>query len=983
MEYDAIAAMGAIARERRVSARSADRADISQRASRSSCVARASTDSIDVDADDARMGRARGGWDSLTSHDSSPESIPDRPDARGRDGWRAIRRARAGRRAIRARARGRRRCDRRRRRRRRADDAAARTTRIGRASFAHRIARRIARRSRLGRVMAGLRSREGVGTIVVEGADDGAASAASAVGRVTVDFASQLMGFVAFTWEGALWAAVLVTFVMSWMRRIARRRLRTALVNAEMKHSLDSQFTVVEHGAMDWINSLLAHTWACTVGSFADEQARDVARGIIADLGDSKPSFVKEVTLTDLTLGSTPPRIRLFTTRYNPTLDYLQFEFDLDWFADAAHGRLLTKIKIASSIPSLTIPIHLTDFGLRGRLLMGMRLTKRVPGVSGVDISFRGAPKVDVSVRPVGLPIADVPGLYEWIMGKIEEIICKKFLEPRRLYVDVEGKFLQKMAGADFLGPGGTLVCRVMTVKGVPRGKGSGFPWCEISYNGRRKKTSTRPLAAVMEYGGVLAFALPETTDWKSSNKEDNGSMDLGAVRVRIMDRAPVGSDVIVIGEAVFGAHRRTDSATHQLTLSLGSHERKSKYGVSAKVPITAQMEWEVLPPIERWNPTRPAVVESRSSIPLKHARESGVNDDDDDDEDDDEDEDGDDIDEECGNDAGGNGDDDDGSDVFSGSSLRSEDAARRSVDGLAPETSGDAFDSATEHVLQLAKLRILMQKERESSDSTIEGLKHELSIARETLQLERERRAQELKRALLEGVKVHVHSRNSRADLSGKDEMFIRYHGYNCEFTLHKKHGVKAKKIHTLKILHVSHASTGTKHFTLGVSKSQDERESAKAKSARARQIQSLPAARCFTIIFLTEEKYKQQCEQVREANSEVKKSESKTKNLEQVREEEVKFEPMGGLADTGLLGLDLELPIEGNGRSAREWVDGINALRDVYLATEFGDVLKKRGSMKNTSSLVREGSLDLKRANSTSAEEKPSDLETSTSQK
>ena len=56
-----------------------------------------------------------------------------------------------------------------------------------------------------------------------------------------------------------------------------------------------------------------------------------------------------------------------------------------------------------------------------------MRLTKRLPGVSGVDISFRGVPKVDVSVRPVGLPVADVPGLYQWIMGKIEEVICKKF----------------------------------------------------------------------------------------------------------------------------------------------------------------------------------------------------------------------------------------------------------------------------------------------------------------------------------------------------------------------------------------------------------------------------------------------------------------------------------------------------------------------------------------------------------------------------
>ena len=205
--------------------------------------------------------------------------------------------------------------------------------------------------------------------------------------------------------------------------------MRKNLANAEMKHTLDSQFTTVEHGAMEWINHFLRHLWGTVAGSFADQQATDVLRGIIEGLGSQKPSFVKEVELTGLTLGTVPPTIRVYTVRYNPTLDYIQFELDVDWYADAAHGRLVAKIKLASALPSLRVPIHLTDFGLRGRILLGMRLTKRMPGVSGVDISFRGVPKVDVSVRPVGLPVADVPGLYQWIMGKIEEVICKKFLE--------------------------------------------------------------------------------------------------------------------------------------------------------------------------------------------------------------------------------------------------------------------------------------------------------------------------------------------------------------------------------------------------------------------------------------------------------------------------------------------------------------------------------------------------------------------------
>ncbi|OUS44964.1 hypothetical protein BE221DRAFT_148087 [Ostreococcus tauri] len=773
-----------------------------------------------------------------------------------------------------------------------------------------------------------------------------AATSRAATPRVVVDFASQMLAFFAFSWESACWSLLAALFVGTWLRRTWRRRMRKALASAEMQHSLDSQFTTVEHGAMEWINHLLRHLWMCTAGTFADQQVNDIAKGIIEGLAETKPSFVKDVQLADFTLGSMPPKIKLYTTRYNPTLDYLQFEFDIDWYGDSAHARLVTKIKLAAAIPSLTVPIHLTDFGLRGRLLVGMRLTKRMPGVSGMDVSFRGAPKVDVSVRPVGLPISDIPGLYDWIMGKIEDVLCKKFLEPRRMYVDVEGKFLEKMASADFLGKGGTLVCRVMTLKGVPTSKASGYPWVEVTYNGSRKITATRPLNKVMHFGGALAFPLPDDTNWKSTDADDNERMELGTVRVRVMDRAPVGKDIFIMGEAVFGAHRRTESETHYMSLSLGSHAETSKYGVSTKVPIIARIEWEVLPPISRWDPLKPAVSKARSAIPMRHTADSGADNTDDDGG-------GDDVDIDVVDD-----DDDDDDDYLEGhetSGVLSEPnvasdgephsplARRRSdvstrIDSNEADAKWQTLDVAAEYVLQLAKLRVMLQRERDASTETIAGLKSDLSLARETLLLERERRAQELKRALLEGVRIFVHTKNSKAGLTGKDEMYIRYHGYKHYFTLHKKHGVKAKPWHTMHISHISHAVLGTKNFTLGVSKAHDERESTNAKSARGRKIQSLVSARCFSVLFMTEDQYKRQCDKITEARAlEIERKKRRGEALDDGDDEDMRFEPRGGLTSIGFVGLDLELPFEGNGRSAREWVDGINALKEVFNATEY----------------------------------------------
>ena len=795
------------------------------------------------------------------------------------------------------------------------------------------------------------------------GIEAGAASEAAAgaattsAPRMIVDFAGQLTGFFTFTYEGVCWAIVAALFATNWLSRTWRRRLRKNLANAEMKHTLDSQFTTVEHGAMEWINHFLRHLWGTVAGSFADQQATDVLRGIIEGLGSQKPSFVKEVELTGLTLGTVPPTIRVYTVRYNPTLDYIQFELDVDWYADAAHGRLVAKIKLASALPSLRVPIHLTDFGLRGRILLGMRLTKRMPGVSGVDISFRGVPKVDVSVRPVGLPVADVPGLYQWIMGKIEEVICKKFLEPRRLYVDVEGKFLAKMAGADFLGQGGTLVCRVISVKGMPNENTSGYPWVEVSFNGVRRKTATRPLGSLVEYGGALVFPLPSETDWKLTVEDD--TLDVGTVRVRILDRGTVGGDVYVLGEAVFGAHRRSDTGTHHVALSLGSHTKRTKYGKNTKVSTIAQIEWEVLPPIERWNPLKPAVVETRASVPLKH--ESVVNAADEDAEDAEDDEDGG-MDEFAGSDVM-SGDSVPSDGPFSPQDRRLSSGSRRSSDG--EPSHGEALGATAEHIFQLAKLRLLLQDERERSEGTINKLRHEVTLAKDTLKLERERRAQELKRALLDGVKFYCHSKSSKGSLKGKETFYLRYHGAKQEFTLHRKHGVKARSIHAMKIANVSHASLGTRHFTMGVTRAQSDGERLDVKTARAREIQGFMSGNCFTILFADVTELERDFEHVRASRLEAAERSGDVEAEKTAKE--MKFELPSDLTSVGMVGLDLEVPMKGNGRSAREWVDGINTLRQVYIATEFPELEKLKKSPSGTKSHERRNSANSNRSSVT----------------
>lgn len=72
----------------------------------------------------------------------------------------------------------------------------------------------------------------------------------------------------------------------------------------------------------------------------------------------------------------------------------------------------MMKIKFVVVLLLLCVLIYLIDFGLCGCVLMGFWFIKCVFGVLGVDVSFRGASKVDVSVRSVGLFVVDILGLY-------------------------------------------------------------------------------------------------------------------------------------------------------------------------------------------------------------------------------------------------------------------------------------------------------------------------------------------------------------------------------------------------------------------------------------------------------------------------------------------------------------------------------------------------------------------------------------------
>ena len=84
-----------------------------------------------------------------------------------------------------------------------------------------------------------------------------------------------------------------------------------------------------------------------------------------------------------------------------------------------------------------------------------------------MDVSFENQPEVTVSIRPMGLPVNDLPGVHEFLRSRIAAVFAASYVEPRRYYQDVERAYLSATRGAD-AGPSGSLIVDVAGAARLP-----------------------------------------------------------------------------------------------------------------------------------------------------------------------------------------------------------------------------------------------------------------------------------------------------------------------------------------------------------------------------------------------------------------------------------------------------------------------------------------------------------------------------------
>ena len=721
-------------------------------------------------------------------------------------------------------------------------------------------------------------------------------------------------------WKGHLLFSILIVllssialFVLILRKKRQRRHQREFKARKMVKDSINAEFTTVESGSFEWVNLLLRHQYKCILSQIADEHVKRIAVDILKKL-DTVNSFVGDVVLEDFSLGTTPPNVNLYVARYNPKADYVQFECDFDWDTNASHARIQAQIKPGMYLKSLNVPVHITNLSIHGKIIMGMRLVSREPGVSGVDVSFRDTPTVDVSVSPMGLPVSDIPGLHDWVISFIQNAIQKDFVEPRRLYVDVEHTYMKIAKKAQLENSNGIVVIRVMKCTNlVNRNISFGYPYASISYRGQKSRTATRPWSKRIEWGSRHEFDLPPFDDNDNDDDEDSAQMkriDCGEVCVKILDRTIVGS-IVKLGEAIFKINRSKvvngkkcdrEAGMERVHIDLDVHG-----AISSRKQKKAQLtiEWEVVDANIMEQPTQHDSSDIES-----------------------------DLDEDAFDDVEKtvvlDGDYEEETSPLLSTSGKTNSPSRRLFRATESElnastptsatfkafssTNSPSVASSTSHLLHTAKLQRMLKEERDRFNDKISDLKQELEGTKEEVELWRERRSSELRRAILEGAVFISHTKYRKLGLRRRERYRFYYNTTNNTLNWtspSSKYWFFSQRRQTLLAKDIADVQTGFSNFTIGQNlEKMTIGNEGRMKAERATH--GLNPKRCFSIILREQTEH----EQIQKNNSKtVKSSKSDARNaadLEKIRAER-------------LLTIDLELPRKGNGRSSREWQTAI----------------------------------------------------------
>jgi Ca2+-dependent lipid-binding protein len=238
-------------------------------------------------------------------------------------------------------------------------------------------------------------------------------------------FATYFLGLSTYSFFISL---ILIPIILSTVNTLTYRKIRTKIRDDEETAFGQSEATME---STQWINSILQKAWV----NNRWYAARLMKEKVEPILKESKPGFLKDITLHSVDLGVKTPQLSNFIVHRLDEQNRLTFDCDFDWDSDF---NIKVRLDTTAFISADVVISHL-EVNAKVRIIAYL-LPNTPPFASLIHIQLREQPHIDIEVKPLGgasFDITNTVGIKSLIDMAIANVVEKMFIAPKYTEVDL------------------------------------------------------------------------------------------------------------------------------------------------------------------------------------------------------------------------------------------------------------------------------------------------------------------------------------------------------------------------------------------------------------------------------------------------------------------------------------------------------------------------------------------------------------------
>ncbi|GJQ11618.1 hypothetical protein GpartN1_g3409.t1 [Galdieria partita] len=225
--------------------------------------------------------------------------------------------------------------------------------------------------------------------------------------------------------------AALFYFLSNWNHRknvLSERKGPFDSLQSPLYESMESAL---------WLNRIIGKLWEKLETTWSDLLLDELQQLI----RKHQPPFLKDVTVTHLTLGRHAPELHNLKCFRTCSAETILLDADIDWMARSS------EVRVTATLFGIKPPLlSVRKINIHAKLRLELGLSDCLWGIESLQFSFVEQPKVHLEIVPMAssIDLMDIPAFRSWLYQLLTVKAFERMLFPHKIYVPIQPSSSQR-----------------------------------------------------------------------------------------------------------------------------------------------------------------------------------------------------------------------------------------------------------------------------------------------------------------------------------------------------------------------------------------------------------------------------------------------------------------------------------------------------------------------------------------------------------